>query len=1409
MNDPLGLFEQANNDPLELFKEEPSILDKVSSGTKRAFASVGNAADVWSSSIAASIPFALGQDKFGLEIMNEMEDRRKTRNQWGAETDPGTVGKIAGGLLTLPMQMVGSGLSPADTAYIAKQTGSSNESASNAALIDAAGNMVGTVLPGISKAGPIVKGLYGAGTNAAQEVLTKKAIQATMDTEAGKKAFQPTIEDTLVAAAVGGIASTGSLSIPRKRKPVPLVEQSSILSERDLRRVVRRENKKVNTSDVLYADKEGIASKEPISKVVSDAATVELAKKQQAEVLAKEAQETAYPQGEQIPLFGEEMLPHETNPAGQLTRQPEQISLDLSFDSPVNKQEAPSTNLKESAPLGSISEILKKRFEKFSVEVEPIELPNGSSSVMVRLVTPDGKLAGFVDFSKRSDGVLVAENVQVANDLRGKGAAKRLYIAAREAGFDIAPGKVQTDLGNKMVSSMQKHGIINKEAVEPRFSAGDLELSPLEGESLPGSKYVKEPTYSVDLEFLPKEERPTTPDTPQTPKTPETLAIKQQEQKKLGILAKSTDTKNFPKEWLDVTTLEEAKHLAATEPDLRGDVVSRVGRQAASGIHGVTIMSGNPLLRYIRKVAGDGRATMARLSQQLVTNKQDGLAIKVQALNAKELTSVIEALRQGSQNKFKLTPEVLDQLGFNDKQKSFVEAYYKHSQALLDAQNASRADLGFKPIDAHEGWFTDVWKGQYKTAVMNKEGDIIAFITTDTNLGQRKAREYYSKKYPDATFGSMLYSGLNGKNTVDVFSGLNDVLAIIAKNDPKMAEILAKGQEVQKLANNDLFGVSKHELRKSGKVGGSEGNKPWLSREQNAKEAARAMIDYFETAIEHLSLQKPLAEINKIVLDPEINQPNAKAYLQKYGDHISGKTGDVGKALNSVFDIVGKLGVGSRVPVTALSHVKNLMNRKFMGLNLGFLSAQLLQPAQTWAPVASVFASKLGLPQHDIVTAFARGSQWALVENLAKWYENPSLGIAPIHIKEAIQYANDRGLFAFNELELSHRATKKAITRKAGEVADFTISAGDRMTKLPAFLGLVDILHIGGGIPLKDSLAIAEKGLESGMTNYHPWERPQMYQRLGVLGQFAGGLTTFKHSQANLYMKTIQEAFGKAKDPRSMLLMTGSMVFFAGITGLMGYAEADQLYGKMMELTTGKPRTIREDFLKGMPEFLKSGVISTASGLNWQAKVSAADMVPDTLTKAASPHLEAAGKVVGSVVQAVNDPSNVNIKNAVQELMPTGLSKLSERLMNTDEQGQILGKDGLPKYETPDDPVEAAKVEQARKTGSWLGMGTIYDAIQGTDLYKDRQADKVQQEKQKALAIKIKGAVTDDEYAKALKLAEEYDEISGVPGSGVKILQDLLKKNTVEKQLSPRQRAQGTPKNLAGVRKWENYNDGE
>lgn len=138
-----------------------------------------------------------------------------------------------------------------------------------------------------------------------------------------------------------------------------------------------------------------------------------------------------------------------------------------------------------------------KTGEEFDMRVreETLGANKDERAVIVEAVDPaSGLRRGLVDFAVRADGVLVAENAKVAPAFKGRGIAELMYRAAREAGYDIAPGRVQTDEGQRMVESFQKKGLINKEAEGKRFRAGDLDLVPIEGESIPGEKVTRAST---------------------------------------------------------------------------------------------------------------------------------------------------------------------------------------------------------------------------------------------------------------------------------------------------------------------------------------------------------------------------------------------------------------------------------------------------------------------------------------------------------------------------------------------------------------------------------------------------------------------------------------------------------------------------------------------------------------------------------------------------------------------------------------------------------------------------------------------------------------------------------------------------------------------------------------------------
>jgi len=209
MNDPLGLFgeEETNADPLGLFGEPSKAPEGTYSGAlKSAFAGVGSMADTALSTLAGSGAALFGDDKEAIRIADELAKRNKQRQQWsnpeGAEFSTGQ--KLAGALATLPMQVVGAGLSPATTVDTMLQSGETTEQALKAGGVDALGNIVGIAIPGWKQGSMAVRGLTGAAAGAGQEYTTKLAIQAMADTEKGKAAFEPTLSDAAVAGLIGG-----------------------------------------------------------------------------------------------------------------------------------------------------------------------------------------------------------------------------------------------------------------------------------------------------------------------------------------------------------------------------------------------------------------------------------------------------------------------------------------------------------------------------------------------------------------------------------------------------------------------------------------------------------------------------------------------------------------------------------------------------------------------------------------------------------------------------------------------------------------------------------------------------------------------------------------------------------------------------------------------------------------------------------------------------------------------------------------------------------------------------------------------------------------------------------------------------------------------------------------------------
>ena len=164
----------------------------------------------WGGLVAGASAGLVGADETQDKIYKGMEDTLKSTQDYWVPKDAEQqtfLGKAWSVGSTLPMQLLSFPFSSADTgktAVDAGEDGSWGGAAQGAAALDTLGNLAGVVLPGAIGGSLLKKFASGAAINAAQETYIKKAIQNSLETEKGKKAFEPTWEGAALAGIVGG-----------------------------------------------------------------------------------------------------------------------------------------------------------------------------------------------------------------------------------------------------------------------------------------------------------------------------------------------------------------------------------------------------------------------------------------------------------------------------------------------------------------------------------------------------------------------------------------------------------------------------------------------------------------------------------------------------------------------------------------------------------------------------------------------------------------------------------------------------------------------------------------------------------------------------------------------------------------------------------------------------------------------------------------------------------------------------------------------------------------------------------------------------------------------------------------------------------------------------------------------------
>jgi hypothetical protein len=807
----------------------------------------------------------------------------------------------------------------------------------------------------------------------------------------------------------------------------------------------------------------------------------------------------------------------------------------------------------------------------------------------------------------------------------------------------------------------------------------------------------------------------------------------------------------------------------------------------------------NAGVNFARTVMQNARNKAEQLSKFYLTDTKTGLNAQLNKLSMREKSDVVSLMLELDKQEMPLTDSVMAKAGFTENQITVARKMRDANDALYAEKNAALGLQGFDPHSYRKGHMPGNFGGAYKTLIgyTDKDGNfhIQGVAQADTKAGHKAAVEWYRKQGNDKfkTEITLPRKGVGQRVYSSAYDGWADLVQEIAKHDPEFQKNLDVAAQRGKEAVASLYDFQVHEKAKKGIVG-SYGNRPWLSKEQNTKEFLRGFIDYLEEGYKYTAYQDPLNQLMTLTRNPEYraSHPNTVNYLDKYVKHVTGNSlNPIGSAANWAIDrTAGAVGLGNSQFSRVHRELAQASTLHMMGVfNPGFFLAQLTQWATGGIPEAAAMRSTLNIDPVALTDSLSKTVMDAAALGIESNTGKPIKNIDP-HIREAYKWGHDNGLFTFSEVALAHQVLQSKARRKIEPFIDWPIRLGEQATRPTVFLAFVDMFH-KAGFRGEDAYLRAQTATDYAMVNYHPDERPMIYQSLGALGTSLGALTTYKHNLVSQIGSRVGDA-AKGKNMAAAVAMLGVGYGLYGVLGLPGAQEASS----MAETITGKP--LREILLDNPkePSAVMDGLLSAKTGLDFQSRLSMASVLPDSPMSSA-PHISNFFNVMGKAYEAGMNWDKGSAQELAKAVAPAGLRGAVESQIYPD--GNILDKTGKQKYDAPRTPEE----EFMRNI---LGVRPFRERLQDENVWSSRVSEAKRADKMKKSLERFDRAFLLDDTDGMAKAEEDYTSADG----DITTLYSSQRLRTLIENANksePDRRAGKPTRNTSSLKKFEAFTD--
>jgi len=880
------------------------------------------------------------------------------------------------------------------------------------------------------------------------------------------------------------------------------------------------------------------------------------------------------------------------------------------------------------------------------------------------------------------------------------------------------------------------------------------------------------PSKTVTDNPLPRE------DSVATPISAENIA-------KRKLLSDKANALKIQNQYSRVTTMEEA--LALMDP--KTDMWKAGATNLRSGLGAATRTNvKNSVLNYLRNLTQTGRNTIEKDIKNYITDNKTGYVAALKKLSQKEKNDVAELLMGLSKRKLEPSETWYNDVGLNDNQKAVARLHAEMMEAVYNRHlEASRA-IGVTPGEYRQGYSPNRFSGAYASFVGHTASDgtfVVTGIAEGDTKWQHKAAvekykemgKHYSEAVPMPRKGLRTTAGYSR-----VYSGFNDLLVEMAKNDPKFAEVKAAVDEHAANEVSKLYKFNVHDIKRRG-VKGSIGDRPWLDKDTNTNQFFESVIDYAETGFRYNAMLKPIHDMTKLITDPTVRQtlPNTVEFLEKQKAHLMGRNlNNLGATFNSLIDAPFKAaGIGPSIPRAGMRILTETSVASLTGLvNLGFFGLQLAQLPLTLPAEAAAIARGAKLSPQHLATAVT-----TTPVHLLKLVAGNEKGV-PQHLVDAYKWAQDAGIFTYNESHLASDLQQGPVVKGIRKVAHAPSIYGEKLTRPPIFMIFADMFH-KAGYKGEEAFLRAQEATNHSMADYHADERPAVYETLGEVGRALAAYTTFKH---NFIEQQVGRGVNAKRQPEAAAIAAGMVLGVYGLMGMPGAQEASQL----SESLTGK--SIREWVLNNPEQssVLLDGAISAKSDVDIQARLASASLLPDSPLSAA-PHVANMWNVFSAAYQAGVDRDVGSLENLASKGLPVFAKNIYEATHLTDEQGVVRNAKGEKNVEQPRTPNETL-------TRAITGVKPLRERIQSETLWTKHQRKLANDKKLTDLSNRFETAIRLD--ADPQDIINEYQDLGGDP----RVLLNRINEIKEKANMTPKARKQGKPgDSLSSIRKMEAY----